>query len=79
MMNSTAIKFTFFLFVFFNFYPKVCETNKFSCDEGAKCLPLTWLCDSISDCNDNKDELNCPQRRTGKENEGLSGVNKSGN
>ena len=45
----------------------VCETNKFSCDENAKCLPLTWVCDSINDCKDNTDEHNCPQRRTGKE------------
>lgn len=48
-------------------FPKVCESNKLSCDEGAKCLPLTWLCDSINDCNDNKDEHNCPNRRTGED------------
>ena len=48
-------------------YPEVCESNKLSCDDGAKCLPLTWVCDSINDCNDNKDEHNCPNRRTGKD------------
>ena len=48
-------------------FPKVCESTKLSCDEGAKCLPLTWVCDSINDCNDNKDEHNCPNRRTGED------------
>ena len=50
-----------------NLKSKACESNKLSCDEGEKCLPLTWVCDNISDCNDNKDEHNCPNKRTGNE------------
>merc|ERR1712150_137434 len=41
-----------------------CGRSKFTCDNGAKCLPLTWLCDSIDDCVDRKDEHNCPVKKT---------------
>ena len=53
--------------ILMNLKSKACESNKLSCDEGEKCLPLTWVCDNISDCNDNKDEHNCPNKRTGNE------------
>ncbi|KXJ23116.1 very low-density lipoprotein receptor [Exaiptasia diaphana] len=42
-----------------------CDRSKFTCDMGAKCLPLTWLCDSIDDCVDKRDEHNCPAKKQG--------------
>ncbi len=36
-----------------------CNVDEFECGSG-ECIPLTWLCDSASDCADGSDELTCP-------------------
>ncbi|XP_015230707.1 PREDICTED: low-density lipoprotein receptor-related protein 2-like [Cyprinodon variegatus] len=34
---------------------RTCAANQFQCDQG-KCIPESWVCDSIADCNDKTDE-----------------------
>ncbi|XP_054913786.1 low-density lipoprotein receptor-related protein 2 isoform X1 [Poeciliopsis prolifica] len=34
---------------------RTCAANQFSCDEG-KCIPKSWVCDSVTDCTDKTDE-----------------------
>ena len=36
-----------------------CEsTNRFQCWNG-RCIPSSWVCDGIGDCEEDEDELNC--------------------
>ena len=35
-----------------------CHPNKFTCDTG-HCIELEQKCDSVVDCSDGSDELNC--------------------
>lgn len=39
---------------------EACPKGTYSCDEGAKCVLLTSLCDNTADCKDQSDERNCP-------------------
>ncbi|BET02652.1 LamB [Nesidiocoris tenuis] len=40
-----------------------CLTNEFMCDVN-RCIPLSWKCNGIADCNDQTDEESeCPPRR----------------
>lgn len=36
-----------------------CDLNEFTC-KNSQCIPLSYYCDSIEDCDDGSDELNCP-------------------
>ena len=36
-----------------------CEVEEFGCDDGTKCIPTRWLCDSHLDCLDGSDEISC--------------------
>ncbi|XP_061377044.1 sortilin-related receptor-like isoform X3 [Danaus plexippus] len=38
-----------------------CAKNQFTCEPGV-CIPLTWVCDSVSDCIDGSDESGCDRR-----------------
>ena len=35
-----------------------CNEHEFLCLDGS-CIPLRWLCDGSSECDDSEDELNC--------------------
>lgn len=39
-----------------------CTVNEFQCKtrDGVRCLPNTYKCDQVQDCEDNEDEENCP-------------------
>eukprot|EP01084_Bolivina_argentea_P252690 424209_1 len=37
-----------------------CTNNEFKCENDNICIPNYWICDSIQDCSDNSDEINCP-------------------
>lgn len=37
---------------------KACVGNEVRCMNG-KCVPASWRCDGIRDCEDNSDELSC--------------------
>lgn len=39
-----------------------CSTSQFKCAAGDKCIPLTWHCDSDTDCPDGSDEVGCEKR-----------------
>ncbi|XP_032220191.1 LDL receptor repeat-containing protein egg-1-like [Nematostella vectensis] len=36
-----------------------CAADRYRCDNGKKCIPLKWICDSVADCDDKRDERNC--------------------
>ncbi|XP_077987948.1 uncharacterized protein LOC144442462 [Glandiceps talaboti] len=36
-----------------------CKYYEFTCDDDSGCLSTDWLCDGMSDCQDNSDENNC--------------------
>jgi Low-density lipoprotein receptor domain class A len=37
-----------------------CSLDQFSCTNGTACIPLSWMCDGVSDCGDGSDEKACP-------------------
>ena len=39
---------------------KSCRQGYLPCNNTAKCIPATWICDSWNDCGDGEDELACP-------------------
>ncbi|KAK7132382.1 hypothetical protein R3I93_018809 [Phoxinus phoxinus] len=39
--------------------PRECLSDEFSCQDGLECIPLEFVCDKRSDCNDLSDEMNC--------------------
>lgn len=41
-----------------------CAENEFMCDEN-KCIPNNFKCDSVTDCNDGTDEVDCPDQSEG--------------
>ncbi|XP_069176979.1 uncharacterized protein [Procambarus clarkii] len=36
-----------------------CAEDEFRCLNGSRCLPMTWQCDNVHQCDDNSDELSC--------------------
>ncbi|CAK1554719.1 unnamed protein product [Leptosia nina] len=44
--------------------PQICPDNEMQCDE-TRCVPLDKRCDRYPDCNDGKDEENCPDQSCG--------------
>lgn len=36
-----------------------CSDDHFACDDGRRCIPLDWQCDSLPHCPDGSDELHC--------------------
>ncbi|XP_064649717.1 low-density lipoprotein receptor-related protein 2-like [Lineus longissimus] len=36
-----------------------CNSSRFVCNDGKRCLPLAWRCDRQSDCDDGSDEIGC--------------------
>lgn len=36
-----------------------CANNRYRCEGGNKCIPLKWICDGVTDCDDKLDERNC--------------------
>ena len=44
------------------YFPDYCSNTRFQCNNGA-CILESKVCDSIADCADSEDELNC--RKTG--------------
>ncbi|XP_031568638.1 low-density lipoprotein receptor 2-like isoform X2 [Actinia tenebrosa] len=44
-----------------------CSSKMFSCDKGDKCLKMSSLCDTLRDCSDGSDEVNCPAKSSGCE------------
>lgn len=39
-----------------------CDDNEISCDSG-KCIPRTFACDGVQDCDDGADEEGCPPQK----------------
>lgn len=38
----------------------VCKPDEFACRSASgECVPLTWVCDQTTDCQDGSDEANC--------------------
>ena len=37
----------------------VCQPDEFLCQNKEQCLPRDFVCNFVSDCSDNSDELNC--------------------
>lgn len=41
--------------------PPTCSSEQFTCATGEiDCIPMAWRCDSIAECADHSDEMNCP-------------------
>lgn len=40
----------------------VCSIAEFQCSSSNECIPLSQQCDGLSDCPNNEDELNCPNK-----------------
>ena len=38
-----------------------CTASEFACEDGQKCIPNAYVCDSIPHCFDYSDERNCPR------------------
>ncbi|XP_077995136.1 low-density lipoprotein receptor-related protein 6-like [Glandiceps talaboti] len=41
--------------------PPTCSPDQFTCKSGGvDCIPSTWRCDKVPECDDNSDEQDCP-------------------
>lgn len=38
---------------------KLCQAEEFQCEKDKRCLPNSWRCDEIFDCDDDSDETGC--------------------
>ena len=38
---------------------RTCDSEEWRCQTGDKCLPVAWVCDGTSDCDDGSDERVC--------------------
>ena len=38
-----------------------CEDDEIACPETKKCIPVHWLCDEYTDCDNDWDEINCSE------------------
>ena len=39
-----------------------CKANEYMCVSGKNCIPLDYICDGVTDCEDNDDELQCSRK-----------------
>ena len=44
--------------------PKICRDHQFQCYDG-KCIDEAWVCDTMSDCRMDEDELHCDKKNSG--------------
>ena len=45
----------------------MCKENEYMCKSGKNCIPLDYICDGVTDCEDNDDEAHCNRKRDQKE------------
>lgn len=36
-----------------------CTVEQFTCENSTLCIPLSWVCDGVSDCPEKSDEKHC--------------------
>ena len=41
----------------------MCKENEYMCKSGKNCIPLDYICDGVTDCEDNDDEAQCNRKR----------------
>ena len=41
----------------------MCKENEYMCKSGKNCIPLDYICDGVTDCEDNDDEEQCNRKR----------------
>ena len=45
------------------FSENMCKENEYMCNSGKNCIPLDYICDGVTDCEDNDDEAQCNRKR----------------
>ena len=56
-MRITAIR--ELCYTILNYFLEMCPADRFLCDNKASCIPGSWQCDDIYDCDDGTDEAGC--------------------
>lgn len=48
---------------FVTFLGDQCPYDQFMCESDSTCIPLSWHCNGVPDCQDQSDELNCSKSK----------------
>ena len=48
-----------------------CLVDEFTCHD-TLCIPMSWRCDGLIDCDDELDEANCDSDEPGQNNNGIN-------